>query len=73
MPNNLTMFFCRNDGQRERIPLGKCSITKALEAAQRVFHISDGLYTKAELYKGDELIETLPNPASVHGGSILVQ
>jgi hypothetical protein len=73
MPHNLTIFFYRSDRQRERISLGECTITAALEAAQRVFHIGDGLYTKAELYEGDELIETLPNPASVHAGTILVQ
>jgi hypothetical protein len=72
MPN-LTLCFHRNDGHRERIPLGECSIAKALEAAQRVFYISDRLYTKAELYKGDELIEAVPNPASVRFASILVQ
>jgi hypothetical protein len=73
MPNNLTICFLRDDGHRERIPLGNCTVAKAREAAQRVFGISDGLYTRAELYKDNELIETVPNPACVSFASILVQ
>jgi hypothetical protein len=73
MPNKLTIQFLRNDGHREPIPLGDCTIAKAREAAQRVFEISNGLYTRAELYKDNELIETVPNPACVPLASILVQ
>jgi hypothetical protein len=75
MPTNptLTVYFYLSDGHCESIPLGRCTITKALEAVQKVFGISDGLYTKAELYKDKELIETVPNPACVPFASILVQ
>ena len=73
MPTNLIIFFHRNDGHRERIPLGQCTIAKAFEAAQRVFDISDGLYTKAELYRGEELIETIPNAAAAHLTTLLIQ
>jgi hypothetical protein len=75
MPSNPTLTICfhRNDGHRERIPLRRGTVWEAVEAIQRVFSISDGLYTKAELYKGDELIETVPNEASVPLASILVQ
>jgi hypothetical protein len=44
-----------------------------LSGIQRVFYISDGLYTKAEIYRGDEFVETVQNPAYVRVESLLVQ
>jgi hypothetical protein len=75
MPSNTTLTICfhRNDGRHERIPLRRGTAWEAVDAIQRVFGISDGLYTKAEIYRGDKLIETLENPASIRVASILVQ
>jgi len=39
---------------------------------QRVFYMSDGLYTKADLYRGNELVETIENHSSVRVASILI-
>ena len=66
----LSVSFRRNDGHRERIPLRDCTILEAVSAIKRVFSISDGLYTEAEIYRGNELIEKMENPSSV---SILIQ
>jgi hypothetical protein len=70
---SLTAYFHRNDDRRERVPLTHCTVAEAREAIQRIFSISDGLYTKAEIYQGDRLVETLENTASVRVTSILVQ
>jgi hypothetical protein len=42
MPNDqtLTVYFQRNDGHRERIPLKPCTMVEAVGAIERVFHIS---------------------------------
>ena len=40
---------------------------------QRVFYMSDGLYTKADIYRGNELVETMENHSSVRVASILIQ
>jgi hypothetical protein len=69
----LTLYFHRNDDRRERVPLTHCTVAEAKEAIQRIFSISDGLYTKAEVYQGDQLIETVANSALVRPVSILVQ
>ena len=75
MPNDqtLTVYFQRNNGHRERVPLIPCTMAEAVGAIERVFHISNGLYTTAEIYRGKELIETVENPACVRVESILVQ
>ena len=76
MPNNhepLAVLFRRNDGLRERIRLPNGTLADAVVAIQRVFHISDGLYTRAEIFCDDELVETVENPCSVHVASILIQ
>ena len=75
MPNDqgLTIYFHRTDGQCEQIPLVDGTISETASAIQRVFYISDGHYTKAEIYRGKELIEIVENPACVHVESILVQ
>jgi hypothetical protein len=45
----LSVSFRRNDGNRERIPLTDCKLSEAVSAVERVFSISDGLYTEANL------------------------
>ena len=67
MHNNqpLSVSFHRNDGHLERIPLKDCSLAEAVSAIERVFSISEGLYSEAEIYRGSELIETMANHASV--------
>jgi hypothetical protein len=70
---SLTIHFHRNDDRRERVPLKYYTIADAVEAIQRIFNISDGLYTKAEIYQGNQLIETVENTWSVRTVSILVQ
>ena len=73
MPNeSLTIYFHRNDGQSERVPLTHGTISEAATAIKAVFYISDGLYTRAEVYRDDELIETVQN-RSARVESILVQ
>jgi hypothetical protein len=70
---SLTAYFHRNDDRRERVPLKHCTVAQAIEAIQRIFGISDGLYTKAEIYQGNRLVETVENTPSVRVTSILVQ
>ena len=69
----LSVSFRRNDGHRERIPLKDCTLSEAVSALERVFSISDGLYTGAEIYRGNELIETMDNPSSGRVESVLIQ
>jgi hypothetical protein len=75
MPNDqhLSVSFRRNDGHRERIPLTDCTLSEAVSAVERVFSISDGLYTEAGIYRGNQLIEKMENHSSVRAASILVQ
>jgi len=75
MPNDqpLSVSFRRNDGHRERIPLTDCTLSEAVSAVERVFSISDGLYTEAGIYRGNQLIEKMENQSSVRVASILVQ
>ena len=75
MPNDqsLSVSFRRNDGHRERIPLRDCTLAEAVSAIERIFSISEHLYTEAEIYRGNQLIETMENPSSVRVESILVQ
>jgi hypothetical protein len=75
MPNHqaLAVSFRRNDGHRERIPLKNCTIAEAVSAVERVFSISERLHTEAEIYRGNELVETMENPLSVRVESILIQ
>jgi hypothetical protein len=70
---SLTLHFHRNDDRRERVPVTHCTVAEAIEAIQRIFSISEGLYTKAEIYQGDRLVETVENTSSVRLASILVQ
>jgi hypothetical protein len=69
----LSVSFRRNDGHRERIALKDCTLAKAVSAVERVFSLSERLYTEAEIYRGNELIETMENHSSVRVESILVQ
>lgn len=75
MPNDLylTVHFYRIEGPCERVPLAHGTIAEAASAIQRVFYISDRYYTKAEIYRGDELIETVHNSAHLRVESILIQ
>ena len=69
----LSVSFRRNDGHRERIPLRDCTLAEAMSAVERIFSISEHLYTEAEIYRGNELVERMENPSSVRAESILVQ
>jgi len=75
MPTNRTIiiYFYRNDGHPERIPLTDGTLAEAVLGIQRVFHMSDGLYTKAEIYRGNELVETMENVACIRVETILIQ
>jgi len=75
MPTNRTIiiYFYRNDGHPERIPLKDGTLAEAVLGIQRVFHMSDRLYTKAEIYRGNELVETMENHSTVPVSSILLQ
>jgi hypothetical protein len=77
MPNDhdqsLAVSFRRNDGLRERIRLPHSTLADAVMGIQRVFYMSDGLYTKADIYRGNELVETMENHSSVRVASILIQ
>jgi len=75
MPNDqpLSVSFRRNDGHRERIPLTDCTLSEAVSAVERVFSISDGLYTEAGIYRGNQLIEKMENHSSIRVASILIQ
>jgi hypothetical protein len=69
----LSVSFRRNDGLRERIALKDCTLAEAVSAVERVFSISEGLYTEAGIYRGNQLIEKMENPSPVRVASILVQ
>ena len=69
----LIIHFYRIEGPCERVPLTHGTIAEAVSAIQRVFYISDHYYTKAEIYRGNELIETVENSAYVRVESILIQ
>ena len=70
---SLSVSFRRNDGHRERIALKDCTLAEAVSAVERVFSVSEYLYTEAEIYRGNELIERMENPSSVRVESIMVQ
>ena len=69
----LAVWFRRHDDHRERIPLPHGTIADAVMGIQRVFYISDGLYTKAEIFRDRELVEIMENPSCVRVESILIQ
>jgi hypothetical protein len=69
----LSVSFRRNDGHRERIPLKDCTLSEAVSAVERVFSISEGLYTEAGIYRGNQLIEKMENHSPVRVESILIQ
>ena len=60
----LTLYFHRDDARRDRVPLTHFTVVAAKEAVRQILSISDGAYTKAEIYKGKRLIETVKNTAS---------
>ena len=70
MPNDksLAVSFRRNDGHRERIPLRDCTLAEAVSAIERIFSVSEHLYTEAEIYRGNEIIERMENPSLGAGG-----
>ena len=67
----VTIYFHRNDGESERVPLAHGTISEAVTAIHAVFYVSEGLYTRADVYRDHELIETVANPA-VRVESILI-
>jgi hypothetical protein len=70
---SLTLYFYCNGDRRVRVPVTDCTVAVAEDAIQRIFSISEGLYTKAEIYQGHELVETVTNTWSARPVSILVQ
>jgi hypothetical protein len=68
----IIIYFYRNDGHCERIPTHG-TLAEAVVAIQRVFHISDGLYARAEIFRDDELVETMANSACIIVDTILIQ
>jgi hypothetical protein len=75
MPANRAIVICfyRKDGHRERIPLPQGTLAEAVMGIQRVFHISEALYTKAEILRDGELVETMENRSALRVESILTQ
>jgi hypothetical protein len=69
---NITIYFHRHDGPSEQIPLLRGTIAEAVAAIERVFYITNSLYTSADIYRRDELVESVENPACVRVESILV-
>ena len=61
----VTLYFHRDDARRESVPLTRFTVLDAKAAIREILSISDGAYTKAEIYKGKQLIETVENTASV--------
>ena len=66
----LSVSFHRNDGHLERIPLKDCSLAEVVSAIERVFSVSEGLYSEAEIFRGNELVETMENPSSGRVGCL---
>jgi hypothetical protein len=58
---SLTLYFYCHDDRRVRVPVTNCTVADAENAIQRIFSISEGLYTKAEIYRSNELVETVTN------------
>ncbi len=69
----ITIYFRRNDGELERVPLTHSTLAEALRAIECVFYVSGGLYTGASICEGNELIETIENPECVRVESLLAQ
>ena len=70
---SLTLYFYSDDDRRVRVPVTNCTVAVAEDAIQRIFSISEGLYTQAEIYQGDELVDKVANTWSARPVSILVQ
>ena len=70
---SLTIHFHRNDDRCGRARPTHGTVEEAIEAIERIFSISDHLFTKAEIYQDDRLVETVANPSSVRVATILVQ
>ncbi len=75
MPANRSIVICfyRKDGHRERIPLQHGTLAEAVMGIQRVFHVSDEFYTKAEILRDGELVETMENRSTLRVEAILIQ
>ena len=56
---SVTVYFHRNDDRRDRVPLTHCTVVDAKEVVREILSTSDGGYTKAEIYRGKRLIETV--------------
>jgi len=74
MPANRAIVICfyRTDGHRERIPFLHGTLAEAVMGIQRVFHMSDALCTKAEIFRDGELVETMENRSSLRKESVLI-
>jgi hypothetical protein len=70
---SLTLYFYCHDDRRVRVPVTNCTVAVAEDAIQRIFSISEGVYTRAEIYQGNELVDRVANTWSGRPVSILVQ
>jgi hypothetical protein len=70
---SLTLYFYCHDDRRVKVSVNHCTVANAEEAIQRIFSISEDVYTKAEIYRSNELVETVANTWSARPVSILVQ
>jgi hypothetical protein len=61
----LTLYFHRDDARPAKVPLTHFTLVDAKQAIQEILSITDGAYTRAEIYKGKRLIETVRNTASI--------
>jgi hypothetical protein len=54
----LILYFHRDDTQRHKVPLTHFTIAAAKRAIREILSITNGAYTKADIYQGKQLIET---------------
>jgi hypothetical protein len=71
-PNDNHLLLPKRRSPRTN-PLTDGRVAEAVVAIQQVFHISDGLYTRAEIFRDNELVETVENACSAQVASILIQ
>ena len=66
MDNEQTFIlqFWRGDGRCEPAKLSHRSLDEVREFAERVFARSGDLYSKVEIFRGCQRLETISNPAT---------
>jgi|307.fasta_scaffold999961_1 hypothetical protein len=60
----LILYFHRDDAQRDKVPLTHFTVAAAKQAIREILNITNGAYTKAEIYQGKQLIETVEKTPS---------